>query len=91
MSDKQNRLCGVLKTAALAILPQNTSCGSAMEKPSLTLMLDTKITKAKHILMQNKISNLPVINKENILCGELTVWDFPQAKSYIKRLLCKLK
>ncbi len=89
--DKQNRLCGMLKTAALAILPVNTSCGSAMEKPHLTLNLETKITKAKQILTQNKISHLPVVNKENILCGELSLWDFPQEKSYIKRLLCKLK
>jgi len=90
--DKQNRLCGLLKTAALAILPVNSSCGSAMEKPQITLNLETKITKAKQILAQNKISNLPVVDKENILCGELSLWDIPQTKiSCIKRLLCKLK
>lgn len=89
--DKQNRLCGILKTTALAILPVNSSCGSAMEKPVLTLNLETSFKKAKQILTQNKISHLPVVNKENILCGELSLWDFPQAKSYIKRLLCKLK
>lgn len=93
ISDKQNRLCGLLKTAALAILPVNSSCGSAMEKPQLTLNLETKITKAKQVLVQNKIFNLPVVDKENVLCGELSVWDFPQKTkvSYIKRLLCKLK
>lgn len=91
ISDKQNRLCGIIKTAALAILPENSSCGSVMEKPSLTINLEINFKKAKQILLQNKISNLPVVNKENILCGELSVWDFPQAKSYIKRLLCKLK
>lgn len=90
--DKQNRLCGLLKTAALAILPVNSSCGSAMEKPQITLNIETKITKAKQILAQNKISNLPVVDKENILCGELSLWDIPQTKiSCIKRLLCKLK
>lgn len=90
--DKQNRLCGTLKTAALAILPVNSSCGSAMEKPNLTINLETHITKAKQILAQNKILTLPVINKENILCGELSLWDIPQTKiSYVKRLLCKLK
>ena len=89
--DKQNRLCGLLKTTALAILPTNTSCGSVMEKPQLILNLETKIAKAKQILTQNKISNLPVVDKENILCGELSVWDFPANISYVKRLLCKLK
>lgn len=89
--DKQGRLCGIIKTTALAILPVNSSCGSVMEKPTLTLNLETNFKKAKQILTQNKISNLPVVNKENILCGELSLWDFPQAKSYIKRLLCKLK
>ncbi len=89
--DKQSRLCGLIKTTALAILPVNSSCGSVMEKPTLTLNLETSFKKAKQILTQNKISNLPVVNKENILCGELSLWDFPQAKSYIKRLLCKLK
>ena len=90
--DKQNRLCGTLKTAALAILPVNSSCGSAMEKPNLTIKLETHITKAKQILAQNKILTLPVVNKENILCGELSLWDIPQTKiSYVKRLLCKLK
>ena len=92
ISDKQNRLCGLIKTTALAILPLNSSCGSAMEKPTLTINLETKITKAKQILVQNRISNLPVVDKENILCGELSLWDFPQTKiSYVKRLLCKLK
>lgn len=89
--DRQGRLCGLIKTTALAILPVNSSCGSVMEKPTLTLNLETSFKKAKQILTQNKISNLPVVNKENILCGELSLWDFPQAKSYIKRLLCKLK
>lgn len=90
--DKQNRLCGLIKTTALAISPVNTSCGSVMEKPQLTINLETKTTKAKQILVQNKISNLPVVDKENILCGELSLWDFPQTKkSYIERLLCKLK
>ncbi len=90
--DKQNRLCGIIKTTALAILPVNSSCGSAMEKPQITLNLETKITKAKQILAQNKISNLSVVDKENILCGELSLWDIPQTKiSYVKRLLCKLK
>lgn len=91
--DKQNRLCGTLKTVALAVLPANSSCGSTMEKPQLTLNLETKITKAKQILTQNRIFHLPVVNKENILCGELSLWDFPQKTriSYIKRLLCKLK
>ena len=92
ISDKQNRLCGILKAAALAILPPNSSCGSAMEKPSLTINLETHINKAKQILAQNKILTLPVVNKENILCGELSLWDIPQTKiSYVKRLLCKLK
>ena len=92
ISDKQNRLCGLIKTTALAILPVNSSCGSVMEKPNLTINLETHFKKAKQILIQNKISNLPVVNKENILCGELSVWDFPQTKkSYIERLLCKLK
>ena len=90
--DKQNRLCGTIKAASLAILAANTSCGSVMEKPNLTLSLETKIAKAKQILAQNKISNLPVVDKENILCGELSLWDIPQTKiSYVKRLLCKLK
>lgn len=90
--DKQNRLCGTLKTAALAILPINSSCGSAMEKPNLTINLETNINKAKQILAQNKILTLPVVDKENILCGELSLWDIPQTKiSYVKRLLCKLK
>ncbi|MCR5504825.1 MAG: CBS domain-containing protein [Elusimicrobiaceae bacterium] len=91
--DKQNRLCGIIKTSVLAILPPNTSCGSVMEKPALTLNLETHLSKAKQILMQNKISELPVVNKENILCGELSVWEFPQKTqiSYVKRLLCKLK
>ena len=92
VSDKQNRLCGLIKTTALAILPVNSSCGSVMEKPTLTINLETHFKKAKQILVQNKIANLPVVNKENILCGELSLWDFPQTKkSYIERLLCKLK
>ena len=64
-----------------------------MEKPHLTLNLETNLTKAKQILMQNKVADLPVVNKENILCGELSVWEFPQKTqiSYVKRLLCKLK
>ena len=90
--DKQNRLCGFVKTAALAIMPANTSCGSVMEKPHLTLNLETNISKAKQVLAQNQILNLPVVDKENILCGELSLWDIPQTKiSYVKRLLCKLK
>jgi len=90
--DKQNRLCGIIKTSVLAILPSNTSCGSIMEKPHLTLNLETQITKAKRILMQNKVTDLPVVNKENILCGELSVWDLKEKNiSYFKRLLCKLK
>lgn len=82
---KDSKLLGVLsETDLLKQIKENISAESLMSEP-ITIKENETISKAKHMMRDNKISRLPVIDSQGNLSGVIDTLDLIKASNPIER------
>ncbi len=95
--DENKRLIGIITNRDMRFLDNHQmKISEVMTKENLiTAPVGTTLDEAQEILRKNKIEKLPLVDKDNILCGLITIKDIEKATKYPNsckdangRLLC---
>ncbi len=81
---KNNTLIGILTNRDIRFQDDLTQkvADFMTSKTLITASLGTTLEEAKDILLKNRIEKLPIVDKDNILKGLITIKDIEKAKAY---------